>query len=275
MNYQSFEPNTGTNLDAFVKCHWTLEVPNDGDAEKQRIIPDGCIELIFMLGDDIRRYTSETAFVIQPRAFVVGQITEPFIIEPTGYVNCFATRFYPYGFASFVTTPIKNLANKETPIAELFGETKANELTLCMQQATDTAERIGIVETFLSELLNQQTTIDFIVKSSIDLLLSTNGSLPINQVLKEDLSKRRQLERKFIKQIGLSPKQLGKVIRLQTALQLLIHQKTETLSQIAYESEYYDQAHFIKDFKEFTGINPKEFLSDEKMALSSLFYTVK
>lgn len=71
----------------------------------------------------------------------------------------------------------------------------------------------------------------------------------------------------------MSPKQLGKVIRLQTALKMLLNQQSKSLTKIAYESEYYDQAHFIKDFKEFTGINPKEFLEDEEMALSTLFYS--
>jgi AraC-like DNA-binding protein len=104
------------------------------------------------------------------------------------------------------------------------------------------------------------------------VLLSTKGSTPINAILKEDPSKRRQLERKFIRQIGISPKQLGKVVRLQTALKLLLNKRDESLTHIAYESKYYDQAHFIKDFKEFTGINPKEFLESEAMALSSLFY---
>jgi transcriptional regulator GlxA family with amidase domain len=86
------------------------------------------------------------------------------------------------------------------------------------------------------------------------------------------LSKRRQLERKFKKHIGVSPKQLGKVIRLQTALKMLLNEETESLTHIAYESEYYDQAHFIKDFKEFTGTNPKDFLGNENMSLSALFY---
>ena len=86
------------------------------------------------------------------------------------------------------------------------------------------------------------------------------------------MSKRRQLERKFAKQIGISPKQLGKVIRLQTALKMLLNKKAESLTDIAYESEYYDQAHFIKDFKEFTGTSPKEFLGNENMTLSTLFY---
>lgn len=101
----------------------------------------------------------------------------------------------------------------------------------------------------------------------------SRGSTTINTILKEDLSKRRQLERKFLKQVGMSPKQLGKVIRLQTALRMLLNQQSESLTNIAYESEYYDQAHFIKDFKEFTGISPKDFLGDDKMLLSSLFYS--
>ena len=99
-----------------------------------------------------------------------------------------------------------------------------------------------------------------------------SGNTTIKEMLKNDVSKRRQLERKFIKQIGISPKQLCKVIRLQTALKMMLNQQGESLVEIAYNSSYFDQAHFIKDFREFTGITPKEFFGDEKMALSSLFY---
>jgi len=270
MNYQTFQPHS--DLKSLVKCFWTLEVSAEESSQKQRILPDGCIELIFILGDDIKRITSEDEFIIQPRAMVLGQITEPFFIEPTGYVNSFAVRFYPYGFANFVPTPIKKLTNKEIPIALLFGEKPSKELEQKIVHATDTNKRIKIIEDFLLDKLKSETTIDNIVKSTIDIILLTRGSAPINAILKEDLSKRRQLERKFLKQIGISPKQLGKVIRLQTALKMLLNQQSDSLTKIAYESEYYDQAHFIKDFKEFTGTNPKDFLEDEKMALSSLFY---
>jgi len=139
-------------------------------------------------------------------------------------------------------------------------------------EATNTSERIEIIENFFLDKLNEKTTINNIIKTTIDALLATNGSASISKILKEDLSKRRQLERNFKKQIGVSPKQLGKVIRLQNALKMLLNKKSENLTDIAYESEYFDQAHFIKDFKEFTGINPKEFLGNENMALSTLFY---
>lgn len=270
MNYQTYKPNS--TLETIVKCYWTLEVPFQKDTEKQLILPDGCVDMCFTLGDDIKRYTKDNKFIIQPREMLLGQITEQFYIEPTGYVNTFAVRFYPYGFANFIDLPLKELRNKETPISQLFGFEKAEQLSTEINQANTTIERIDIIEKFLIERLNNRATIDNIVKSTVDAMLLSKGSKSLNLLLKDDGAKRRQLERKFLKQIGLSPKQLSKVIRLQATLQMLLNQTKETLTDIAYENEYYDQAHFIKDFKEFTGVTPKEFLTDDKMVLSSLLY---
>lgn len=270
MNYQTYQPHP--NLEALVKCYWTLEVPADLDAPRQRIVPDGCIEMAFILADDIKRYTSETDFVLQPRAMVLGQLTGPFYIQPVGQVNTFAIRFYPYGFANFITTPLKNLSDKETPLADLFGDTVAAGLQDEIIRAADTQERIRISEKFLLGLLTNRTTVDKIVKSTIDTLMLTSGSRPIQHMLDRDAAKRRRLERKFSKQIGISPKQLGKIVRLQAALKMLLRKKTETFSQLAYEADYYDQAHFIRDFKAFTGTTPSEFLQDKNMLLSSLIY---
>jgi len=270
MNYQTYQPHP--DLELLVNCYWTLEVPPSADPKKQRIIPDGLIELAFILGDDIKRYTTRDEYILQPRAMVLGQTIEPFYIEPTGYVNTFAIRFYPYGFANFMTLPIQDLANKETPISSLFGEEASKELENKIIAAKDVRQRIGIIETFLLSKLTEPAVVDNLVKSTIDIILSTKGSTPINTILKENAFQRRQLERKFVKLIGISPKQLGKVIRLQAALKMLLNEEAENLTNIAYQNEYYDQSHFIKDFKEFTGINPKEFLNNEHMTLSSLFY---
>src|SRR5690606_16032631 len=245
MNYQTYNPHP--DLEAVVKCYWALEIPAETDASKQRIVPDGCIEMAFILGDDIKRYVSETEFVIQPRAVIIGQITEPFFIQPTGYVNTFAVRFYPYGFSNFISTPLHDLANKETPIGELFDGDAVKVLEQSINQAANTDERIKIVESFLIQMLKSKTTISTIVRTTVEALEITSGNSPIFKIVENDASKRRQLERKFSKQIGISPKQLGKIIRLQTALKMLLRDQPDKLSDIAYESEYYDQAHFIRD----------------------------
>src|SRR6187455_2793915 len=165
LKYQTFEPHS--HLASLIKCYWTLEVPPQSNYQKQLIIPDGCIEMIFILGEDVKRYTSRNKFILQPREMVLGQITGPFYIEPTGYVNTFAVRFYPYGFANFVSEPIRKLANKETPLKLLFGAKQSRELGQKIRQATDTKKRIKIVETFLLNKLKDNATIDNIVKATI------------------------------------------------------------------------------------------------------------
>jgi len=270
MKYLSYPPNP--DLESMVNCYWTLEVPSDPNHKKQRIVPDGTIEMAFILGEDVKRYVSETEYILQPRAMVLGQITEPFFIEPTGAVETFAVRFYPYGFANLVDVPLKALANKETPIADLFGEEQAAQLYHGILQAGKVEERIEVIEQFLLEKLVAQPTLDKIVETTLDALVLSNGNASVRSILEDNPSKRRQLERKFVKQIGLSPKQLGKVVRLQAALKMLLRPDGKKLTDIAYACDYYDQAHFIKDFREFTGINPKEFLGNDNMLLSTEFY---
>jgi Helix-turn-helix domain len=270
MNYQTYKPHK--DLESIVKFYWTLEVPFDPKNQKQKIVPDGCIEMTFNFGDKIKRYTSEHDFILHPDAMVMGQRTKSFDILPVGNVDTFAICFYPIGFVNFVTTPLENLVDRETPIAELFGQAEASELAQQMIQAIDTQKRINIIETFLLKTLKEKNTISNIVKSTVDALLKTNGTTPINVILKDDVSKRRQLERHFRKQIGISPKQLSKAIRLQATLNLLLNKKSETLTDIAYESDYFDQNHFTKDFKDLVGVTPKEYLNNEHMALSALFY---
>jgi AraC-like DNA-binding protein len=271
MDYTTYQPHD--DLASLIKYYWTLEVPAGAQAGKQRIVPDGCIEMAFILGDDIRRYTSDNDALIQPRAMVLGQITEPFYIEPTGRVDTFAVRFYPYGFANFITAPLAELANKETPLDALFEPSVAAELQHMITTAPTTAARIQIIEDFLMARLQDKHFIDDTVRQVIDTLLLTRGTTSVKTALKNESSRRRQLERKFQAQIGISPKQLSKVMRLQAALKMMTDQPSELLTTVAYEGNYYDQSHFIKDFKEFTGTTPAEFLADQEMALASLFST--
>lgn len=270
MDYQTFQPHK--DLREFVKCFWTLKVPKEPNPQKQRIVPDGCIEMIFTLGDDVKRFVSKRKYIIQPRSMVLGQITEPFYIQPTGRVDVFAIRFFPGGLMPFATWSIKDLENKETILEAVFEKSVAADLEHKIIHAANTEERIQHTEAFLFNKLKDSGTIDNILKSTLDLIFSTRGRTSIHKLLKNDLSKRRQVERKFSKSVGLTPKQLAKIIRFHTALKMLIDNDIENLTGLAYENEYYDQAHFIKDFKAFTGTNPNAFFKDDELVLSSAFY---
>ncbi|SUX45937.1 DUF6597 domain-containing transcriptional factor [Chryseobacterium indoltheticum] len=78
MNYQTFEPHQ--ELEVFVKCYWTLESSIDEQQEKQFVVHDGCMEVIFHYGDLYKQYTDRGKSIIQPRCFIIGQLTRPFEI---------------------------------------------------------------------------------------------------------------------------------------------------------------------------------------------------
>ncbi|MCE7062140.1 helix-turn-helix domain-containing protein [Dyadobacter sp. CY343] len=270
MEYETYQPDQ--ELSDFVKCFWTLRVPAGPDPQKQRIVPDGCVEMIFMLGDDVRRYINETDHIIQPRAMILGQLTEPLCIEPTGAVDTFAVRFFPGGFIPFTTLSMPDLENTETDLSAVFGEEDTANLKKLVVNAANTEERIQIVQTFLAQKLRDAKHIDRILRSTVDLILASKGRVPVGGILQENILKRRQLERRFSKLVGLSPKQLARIVRLQTTLQMLLSNGDSSLTSLAIENEYYDQAHFIKDFREFTGTNPNKFLKDNALVLSTAFY---
>ena len=267
MSYKTY--TASSDLEAFVKCYWTLELPKEFPPEKQRILPDGCMEMIFEYGDEYKQYRRDGSFFIQPKCMVFGQITEPLEIEATGETGIFAVRFHPEGFIPFATIPIVEMENRPVPLAELFAS-DADQLETAILSAQTIEERIEIVERFLMERLVSAESIDRIAKASSKLLLELNGQLSVNELSDQLNVNRRQLERKFTSAIGLSPKQLSKIIRLQATLKMIANNQFTSLTEIAYEGNYYDQAHFIKDFKEFTGVSPKQFYANN-LKMSKLF----
>ncbi len=269
MNYQTFEPSE--ELSTFVKCFWTLECPKEENPQRQTIVPDGCIEMIFHYGDLYKQYLEDGENILQPRSFVIGQLTRPLEIEPTGETGIFSVRFYPEGFLPFATIPIKKMENTAVSLLLLFGN-DGKEIEQKILQSNSTFERIKHIETFLMSKLASIESIDRIIKSTIDTILTAKGQLSISELSKQNNINRRQLERKFSSAIGISPKQLSKTIRLQTTLKMLLNKKFTSLTTLAYEGEYYDQAHFNKDFKEFTGHTPKEFYGNN-LKMTSLFIT--
>jgi AraC-like DNA-binding protein len=268
MDYKTY-PARDPSLEAFVKCYWTLESGKEAKPEKQRIVPDGCMEMIFHYGDLFRQYNEEGGYIVQPRSFVFGQISVPLDIEPTGETGIFAVRFFPEGFTPFATLSVKSMENRAVPLEELFGN-DGLELEEKILGTKMHNERIDIIEAFLLKKLVSPELIDRVAKASVEVILQLNGQISVDELSEQLKVNRRQLERKFSSVIGLSPKQLSKIIRLQATLKMLANKQFTSLTSLAHEGDYYDQAHFIKDFKEFTGLSPKQFYANN-LKMSSLF----
>jgi AraC-like DNA-binding protein len=255
------------DLAAFVKCYWTLESPKEKTPTRNTIVPDGCMKLIFHYGDAYMHYPENGASVLLPRCFLIGQLTRPYAVEPTGETGTFFVCFHPNGFLPFATLPIKEMENTAVPLETLFGKDGA-EIGQMILNAGSTSDRIDRIERFLLNRLTDKETIDAIIQATVETILTNHGQVSVTELSRQTRITRRHLERKFSSVIGLSPKQLSKTIRLQATLKVLLNKKITSLTDLAYECDYYDQAHFIKEFKEFTGLTPKEFYGDNlKMSL--------
>ena len=265
MKPKIFEPKS--KLMEFVKCYWTLESEMENTPVRNTIVPDGTMKLIFHYGDTYKHHPKSGESIILPKCFLIGQLTQPYVVEPLGVTGTFVVRFQPNGFLPFATLPIKEMENTAIPLDELFGK-DGEVIGEKVLNANSTSERIELIETFLFNRLADKKNIDNIVKLTVETILITNGQFSVYELSKQNNISRRQLTRKFSSTIGLSPKQLSKTIRLQATLKTLLTSKVASLTDLAYENEYFDQAHFIKDFKEFTGLTPKEFYGDNlKMSL--------
>ena len=265
MNHKIFEPQQ--NLAEWVKCYWTLESTFEKTPLKNTIIPDGTMKLIFHYGDTYKHHPYDKESIILPKCFLIGQLTRPYIVEPLGITGSFVVRFQPNGFLPFTDTPIKEIQNTAVPLDKIFGK-DGEEVGERILNANSTSERIELIEKFLLNRLTDKKNIDSIVKLTVETILNANGQFSVNELSKQNNINRRQLTRKFSSTIGLSPKQLSKTVRIQNTLKTLLTKEVTSLTDLAYENEYFDQAHFIKDFKEFTGLTPKEFYGDHlKMSL--------
>lgn len=258
MDYQLYFPQD--KLAPYVKCYWSL-ANGPENASRERVFPDGCIELIFHSGDLFKKYDSQTQSHIQPRSFIHGQIKKCIEIEPTGETKIFSVRFQPGGLQRFIDFDVDELTDKTLSVAEIWNA-EGNATEKAMLSAKTDAAKIETIENFLLSRLGKSKRHDTDVEYCVNELVQTHGSASIDAFAATLHIGKRQLERKFVAGVGLSPKMLARILRFQHTLQLIENHEFESFTKVAYDGGFYDQAHFIKDFRQFTGLNPKKYFSE-------------
>jgi len=265
LHYRVIPPNH--RLASYVECFWTLESQGQSaGAAPERIMPDGCVELIFNLADPFKRYHANDQIEIQPQTLLAGQMQRYAMIEPAGRVKLFGIRFHPGGAYPFLQFPLNELAEQIVNF-ENISSRPGRELAEKIQAARSLRERLKIIEaTFLARLDSRYET-ENAVNAVINLLVRRDGLMTIERLQKMTGISERQLERKFQTQVGLTPKFFCRILRFQKVFKAVTQQQRVNWSYIASECGYYDQAHFIHDFKKFSGQNPSAYFNeDHRMA---------
>jgi len=256
MQYCEIKP--GNPLNSFVECFWTLE-SDAPSTQPERILPDGCVELILNFGAPFSQH-DDGRFELQPRSFLAGQMTGPILISPTGPVQLLGIRFHPGGTLPFLRVPLHEITDEVVDLGGLSSKLE-RELLQVTSLASSLQERTAAVENFLNAQLLKGDQ-DFRLMRLASRIVETGGLVSVDRLANDAGVSSRQLERRFLREVGLGPKLLGRIIRFQQVFRA-VEQSNSAWAGIAIECGYYDQAHLIRDFNQFARQTPAVLFSNQ------------
>jgi AraC-like DNA-binding protein len=247
-------------IDGFVEKLWSL---SDAPSHRfERIMPSGTIELVINLREDEFQIYDPS----KPRhsrrfsgAIVSGTYGGCFVIDTRVHASIIGVHFRPGGAFPFLEMPVDELANTHVNLKAIWG-TSANELRerLCAAETCQT--RFDLLEKWLVRRLFRQRERHCAVRFALNAF--TNGAPVINvrQAARETGFSQRHFIELFKREVGISPKLFCRIRRFQQALDLLQKVAAPNWALLAAECGYFDQSHFIHDFRAFSGLTPTDYL---------------
>lgn len=238
-----------------VECIWLLESGAEKESSApERLLPDGCVELILNFGDLFREHKEAGQSELQPERFVVGQMTQPVLVSPSGQVQLVGIRFAPGGTLPFFPMPPGELTNSIAPLADV-ATALDREFSERPRDAHELPEKIRLIQTLLINHLNARMEKGASLRQAIARIVSSGGQVSMDELAFDLGISGRQLERRFLNEVGLGPKLLARILRFQQVFRA-VERADSNWAKIAAECGYYDQAHLIRDFRQFAGQTP-------------------
>lgn len=242
---------------------------------RERIFPDGSAELIVQL-DTPHRDGESGSLAPFPAVCINGQRTRPSVVmAPPGRCRVVGIRFAPAGASLLLQTSMKELVDVTIDLRDGIG-TMAAELGERCSDAAGTAiwngdrNAAAVLRTCVAWTLRRvkdEATRDSLVDWTTDVIRKSRGTARLEGIGTVIGITRSQLAQRFCDRIGVKPKRYARIVRFHSALSLLA--RGETIAATAADLAYYDQAHLYRDFAEFAGMTPGEFLSANRYPRSA------
>lgn len=234
------------------------------DHSIERVVPTGHVFIIFELdGLEYHTYDRETLKIngTYKKAWVSGMHKDYLSISAHQDSEMLVIQFKTNGSYPFLNIPIHQLNNKVVDAKEVFGD-EILELREQILKGDNALEKFKSVEDWLTH----QFDTNKIPNSDILHILLQLKEKPVTEsskIIKSFNNTQKHLISQFKTHFGLTPKVFHRIFRFNEILKKIQNKEQLVWSQIAYEFGYSDQSHFIKEFKEFSGFNPQEFINQE------------
>lgn len=178
------------------------------------------------------------------------------IFKNSADIGTILVYFTEIGFTHFSSNPAYELFNLSLSLDTIFEKSKVSEVEEKLAAASTDKQRIKIVEQFLLTQLKDIQT-DKLIIEAVQLIYQSKGTIRVKELNEKLFISQSPFEKRFRKVVGTTPKKFASIIRFNSVLTNL--NETKSLTEICFENNFFDQAHFIKDFKNFTGQTPESF----------------
>lgn len=249
-------------LSKYIKNYFIVETDNSINyLPKERVYPCGYATMIFHYGSPSKFQKKNSSKYIEPNLVVCGQQSNYYDLSLSGKTGMILIVYRPHGVKSFFNFPITELLNENLSLKDLINN-EVIELEDKLFNAPNNKQRIAHLENFLIGRLIYNNEFERI-EQAIKMIENSKGQIKAQNIAYEVCLGIKQFERTFSKYVGINPKKFASIVRFQNVIQMNGKDK-RSLSQLAVDNGYYDQSHFIHDFKSLTGLTPKVFFNGKK-----------
>jgi len=251
--FHYIERRPAAPLRPFVECFWAVSDDDARERPPDRIVPDGCPELIVHRGDVFSRL-HEGRLRLQPRAFLAGALTRPWTILSGPRLETVGVRLRPGAAAALLRVPLGEATDVETPLDELVGR-RGRSFTEAVCGAPSLDAALGTAESIVTGWLGVGG--DRPASAAVAALLASRGRRPVADIARHLGWSLRRLERVFRDEVGLPPKLFARIVRLNSALASLPEEGRVDIVDVALACGYFDQSHLLRDFRLLAGASPR------------------
>jgi AraC-like DNA-binding protein len=220
-----------------VECVWSIET--DAPIPAHAVRPDGCLDILY------------SAAGLE----VVGAMTAERRYEVGAGARTIGLRFRPGMAAAFLRVPAAEITDRITPLESFWGAAARK-----LQGRLDEAPSVEAAREILGGAVRPPALSPNAVQRAIEAVASSHGDVDLDWIARQAGMGERQFRRRCLAESGLAPKQLCRVLRFRRACSL--SKRGLPWGLIAAEAGYFDQAHLIREFREFTGATPMSVLSN-------------
>lgn len=260
MKYRYVAPSC--HLSEYVDYYFVIEKERFEAATPVEVLPAPQAEMVFSYGDESSSYSviGDGQEHLSSDYAVSGFFTQKAIYRNEGKLGVIMVGFKPWGIQSFIDFPVADITNQNLDLRSIV-PAKIRGMEDEIRSVNTTEARINIVEKFLTGMLRVRQP-DLLINEAVKQLSQSNGQMPVWELAEKFHLCEKQFRRRFVRTVGITPKLFTRLVRFQSLLRLINNAQVQLLDT-AIRTGFYDESHFIKEFRDFTNTSPKKYLQDQ------------